>query len=163
MKPRPFIGVLVGGASAATLDLLYAFIAASQSGRSPLRVLHAIASGLLGAAAFTGGAEAALSGLAAHFVILLVAAVVYLVASRHMPLLREQPVFAGLAFGVCVFIFMNVIVLPLSATPFTPEYSALVLLEGLAVHAILVGLPIAIAIWYFCFRRPDEAPRPSES
>jgi hypothetical protein len=163
VKSRRLAGILVAGLSAATLDILYAFLAASQSGRSPTRVLQAIASGLLGAAAFKGGGGAALWGLFAHFLILLVAAGIYFAASRRNAFLRQQPVLAGLGFGVCIYFFMNFLVLPLSAIPFQISYSMPVLVEGLAVHALLVGLPIAVAIWHFCDRNEIGAAGRGES
>jgi len=45
-----------------------------------------------------------------------------------------------------VYLFMNFVVLPLSAFPYHLKYPFLRLLEGFGSHAILVGLPIAVSI-----------------
>jgi hypothetical protein len=51
----------------------------------------------------------------------------------------------GLAFGVCVYLFMNYVVLPLSAFPGRSNaFSPSAFLHGVIGHALLVGLPIAL-------------------
>ena len=85
-----------------------------------MRVLKFIASGLLGAAAFQGGAAIAALGLALHFVIALGAAAVYWAASRRIAFLATHPVPSGLLYGVAVYFFMNLVVIPLSAVPPRP-------------------------------------------
>lgn len=158
MTPRRHVaGIVVGGLVAAALDILFAFIAAAQSGRSPMRVLQAIASGLLGADSFKGGATSAALGLLGHCLILIVAAGVYFAATRRVAVLREHPVPGGLLFGVCVYVVMNVIVLPISAIPFKMTYAMATMVEGLIVHAVLVGLPIALAIRHFSDRTGSSA------
>jgi hypothetical protein len=145
-RNRAFIAVLVGGSIAATLDILYAFIVFWQDGRSPLWVLQLVASGLLGAKAFESGVGGGLVGLAAHYLILIGAAAVYFAASTRLPVLRSRAVVCGALFGVLIYLFMNFVVLPLSAFPFKPSYPALKLLQGFAWHAVLVGIPIAVSI-----------------
>jgi len=142
-------GVLIGGLVAATLDIVYAFIMSAQAGRSPVRVLQSVASGLLGPGAFEGGLPAAAVGLLAHFAILIVAAALYFVASTRFAWLRERAVQSGLLFGVGVYLVMNFVVLPLSAAPFKLTYSPWTLAQGFVSHALLVGLPIALAIRHF--------------
>src|SRR5262249_15968424 len=72
------------------------------------------ASGLLGKAAYDGGAATALLGLAVHFLIAFAAATVFVLASERLPALRRAAVGWGLAFGVAVFALMSFLVLPLS-------------------------------------------------
>jgi hypothetical protein len=93
-------------------------------------------------------------GLVAHFTIAIGAAGTYWLASRRLAVLRERPVLGGLAFGVLVFLFMNFVVLPLSAYPFHPQYPPAVLARGFLSHALLVGLPIALAARYLGERPP---------
>jgi uncharacterized membrane protein YagU involved in acid resistance len=137
--------VLIGGGIAATLDMLYACVRNAGFGRAPEWTMQSVASGWLGDAAFQGGAGTALLGLASHCAILLVAAYLYLQASRRLALLRSNPLACGALFGVLVYLFMNFVVLPLSAFPFTLRYDAARLLEGFGSHAVLVGIPIALA------------------
>jgi hypothetical protein len=139
-------GVLIGGGIAATLDIVYAFVMSAQAGRSPTWVLQFVASGLLGAESFESGMPAATLGLLAHFGILLAAAALYYAASQRLPLLRQRAVICGLLFGVGVYLFMNFVVLPLSAVPYKLAYTPSRLAQGFVSHAVLVGLPIALAI-----------------
>jgi hypothetical protein len=141
--------ILVGGGLAATFDILYAFVISAPRGVSPTRVLQSVASGLLGNRAFEGGTTAAAVGLLAHYGILFAAAALYLAASRRLPWLRERAMLCGLAFGVGVYLFMNFVVVPLSAVPFEIKYAPASLLQGFVSHAILVGLPIALAVRRF--------------
>ena len=150
---RPLVGVLVGGLIAGTLDILYAFIALSRLGRTPTWVLHSVASGLLGQAAFEGGTATAMLGFAAHLLIAIAAAGVFYLVSTRVAFLRERAILSGMIFGVFVYLFMNFVVLKLSAFPFALHYPPQVLARGFASHALLVGLPIALAVRYFSTRR----------
>jgi hypothetical protein len=143
---RPLTAVLLGGGIAATLDIIYAIVRNGGYGRSPLWVLQSVASGWMGNDAFASGVSGGIIGLLSHYGILLVAAAIYLVASRSIPILRSRAIACGALFGVLVYLFMNFVVLPLSAFPFDLSYPPLRLLEGFVSHAFLVGLPIAFAI-----------------
>jgi hypothetical protein len=116
---------------------------------TPVRVLHSIASGVLGADAYRGGARTAALGVALHFVIAFGAAAVYYAASRRLRFLVRRPVVSGLLYGVAVYLFMNLVVLPLSAIPFKVSYAPAVFATGLVVHMLCVGLPIALAVRRF--------------
>ena len=109
-------------------------------------MLQSVASGWTGEAAFTSGTTGGIIGLLSHYGILFVAAAIYLVASRSFPILRSRAMACGILFGVLVYLFMNFVVLPLSAFPFDLSYPPLRLLEGFVSHGFLVGIPIALAI-----------------
>jgi hypothetical protein len=138
--------VLVGGGLAATFDLIYAFVMSAPRGVMPVRVLQSVASGLLGSGAFEGGLPAAAVGFIAHYAIVFVAAALYVAASRRLPVLRDRAVGCGLVFGVGVYLFMNFVVVPLSAVPFEFSHAPTQLAQGFVSHAVLVGLPIALAV-----------------
>ena len=144
-RPHPIIsaGVLVG-----VLDILAAFIVRySFTGGSPVRVLQGIASGLLGPAAFSGGAMTAALGLLLHFVIAFAVAGVYYFASRRWRLLVRQPIVFGILYGIGVYWVMNAIVLPLSRLPMGPRTPPVSLtLVMTVVHMLFVGLPIALTV-----------------
>lgn len=146
---RPVIGVLLGGGIAATLDIVYAILRNGQFGRTPLWVLQSVASGWLGSDAFVSGIFGGLLGLASHYGILLVAAAVYFALSRRLHAFHSRALACGALFGVLVYLFMNFVVLPVSAFPFKLSYTPLRLLEGFASHAVFVGIPIALAIRRF--------------
>jgi hypothetical protein len=147
--PRPALAILLGGGVAATCDIVYAILRNGGYGRDPVWVLQSVASGLLGKAAFESGVPGAVLGLVCHYSILVVAALTYYLASRRHPVLATRPLACGALFGVGVYLFMNFVVLPLSAFPFSPSYPPLKLLEGFASHALLVGIPIALSMRHF--------------
>src|SRR5687768_1899145 len=123
VSARALRGAALGGLAAGTLDILYAFAMAGMSGRTPLRVLQSVASGLLGREAFEGGIAAGTIGLLCHFAITLGAAAVFLLAYARVPIVRERWILAAVVFGALVYAFMHVLVLPLSAIPFRMSYS----------------------------------------
>jgi uncharacterized membrane protein YagU involved in acid resistance len=152
LRPRPILAILFGGLIAATFDIVYAIISNAQNFRTPLWVLQSVASGWLGSAAFDSGIAGGLLGLASHYTILIVAAALYFAASKRLPVLQSQAVACGAVFGVLVYLFMNFVVLPLSAFPFKLSYPALRLVEGFATHALFVGIPIALCMRRFAAR-----------
>jgi uncharacterized membrane protein YagU involved in acid resistance len=139
MKP-----VLAGGLVAGFLDIAAAFLVYSGlRGAPPLRILQAIASGLLGAAAFEGGLPTALLGLFLHFVIATGWTALYFILSRKIAGLARKPVVSGAVYGIAVYFLMNLVVLPLSAVPPRPFSVDFVIL---IVHVICVGIPIAFTL-----------------
>jgi hypothetical protein len=141
------MAALLGGTIAAMLDIVYAFVWLGMSGRSPLWVLQSVASGWLGRGAFTGGWSAGLIGAASHWGISIAAAALYGVAVRGSGWVRAHWVAGGIAFGVLVYLFMNFVVIPLSAAPFGPSWARRAFIQGFVSHALLFGLPIAWA-WH---------------
>lgn len=146
LTQRAFAGAAAGGLLAGAADILYACGMAAAAGRSPMRILQSVGSGLIGSAAFQGGLSTALLGLLCHFVITLGAALVYLLAYARVPWLRAHFVLGAVGFGVAVYAVMHGLVLPLSAIPFKMVYSLSSLAQGLAVHVLLVGFPIALCV-----------------
>jgi len=143
LRARAFDTVVVGGLAAGVLDILDAFIVTSLNGGTPIRVLHAIASGVVGRSAYQGGMTTAAVGLVLHFVISFGAATTYFLASRKLPVMLRHWVPAGLAFGLAVWVFMYYVVLPVTfgrpnTLPPLPQ-----LINQLGIHALGVGLPIA--------------------
>jgi len=151
--PRSCIaGILVGGVAAGILDIVYAFVLTGLRGGTPLRVLQSVASGVLGSSAYQGsGAATGTLGLALHIGITIVAAAVYYVAARRSTLMRDHYLAAGSLFGALVYLFMNFVVLPLSAVPFETLRTPAAMLQGFVSHALLVGIPIAWSLHRFSF------------
>lgn len=140
-----YVPVLQGGLIAGALDLADALILYGLRGVSPVRIVQAIASGLLGRSAFEGGAATAALGVALHFFIATTAAAVFVLASTKLIVLVRRPVMCGMIFGLGVFVFMQYGVVPLSraggrglAWPYV--------VNGMLIHALGVGLPIALAV-----------------
>src|SRR5579864_4896035 len=135
--------IFLGGLVAGVLDAIDGVIAYGTQGLSPIQVLQYIASGALGKSAFQGGLATAALGAGFHFSIALVAAAVFVLASRRLEILKTHAVLAGLIYGAAVYFFMNYLVLPLSAVaPATFQLG--LFLNGVIGHAVFVGLPIAL-------------------
>ena len=141
--------LLWAGLLCGVLDITAAFVVYGLLYRvKPGRILQGIASGLLGSNAFDGGVATALLGLLCHFVIAFGAAAVYLLASRGIPFLMQHAVISGILYGVAVYFFMNLVVLPLSAAAPRP-FSFKTMLIGIVIHVFCVGLPISLTIRRF--------------
>jgi hypothetical protein len=137
--------ILWGGLLAGVGDITFAFVVSGLRGVGPARVLQSVASGLLGAAARDGGPATAALGGVLHFFIAFVWATVYWLASRKLRVLVQHPVVCGLLYGVVVYFFMYFVVLPLSSIYFPLSRALSSILLNSAGHALLVGLPIALA------------------
>jgi uncharacterized membrane protein YagU involved in acid resistance len=143
-RTRQLIGPIVaGGLVAGALDIIDAAIFFGFRGVSPVVILQSIASGLLGRSAYQGGGRTAVLGLALHFFIAHVVAAVFVVASRLRPALIARPVAWGAVYGVGVFFTMRNVVLPLAGLP-PASFSWPVFLNGITIHVIGVGIPIAL-------------------
>jgi hypothetical protein len=143
---KAYQGIILGGLIAGTLDITAAFVGSGLQGRSPMVVLQGVASGFLGESSFRDGSSSAALGLASHFLIAFGAAAVYYAASWKLKFLVQRPIVCGLLYGVAIYLFMNVVVVPLSAVPFKFSYPPLAVIIGLAVHMLCIGLPISLAI-----------------
>jgi hypothetical protein len=142
-KSNAFLAIAVGGGIAGTLDLLQACILFGW--HIPL----VIAAGLLGRQALERGFGIYVLGVALHFFIACSAAAVYFGASRKLRFMTEHPFVCGLFFGAAVEEVMSLIVLPLSALHARGPYTLDNLILGLAVHMVVVGLPISFSVRHF--------------
>ena len=135
--------VVLAGVAGATCDIVYAILYYGWRGVPALKILQSIASGLLGKPAFDGGFPAAVLGLVLHYAILVVAAAVFLEASRRLAWLRANTAAAGVLFGLGIYVVMNFVVLPLSAYPFPPRFPLLTTVTGVLSH-VAVGVSISL-------------------
>jgi hypothetical protein len=146
MRRNPAVfAILVGGAIAGALDITYAIVFSAYRGVPPMRILQSVAGGLLGKAAFDGGAPVAALGLFLHFFIAFTIAAIFYFASRRIPFLSRRPVVSGILYGIGVYAVMNLVVLPLSAYPPRKSFPLIVIATGLLVHMFFIGVPIALA------------------
>ena len=140
---RGWQAVAIGGLIAGTLDLLQASILFGWD------IPKVIAGGLLGPKAVHGGVGIFLLGVLLHFFIACSVAGIYYLASRRLHSLVEHPLVCGLFFGAAVEEVMNLVVLPLSALHARGPYELHDLIQGLLVHMVVVGLPIAFSVRRF--------------
>ena len=145
-KPRPFPAIVAGGLVVGVLDLTYAILVYSP--KEPILIPQTIASGLLGMKSYSGGGQTAALGVFLHFIIALGAATVYFLASRKLAFLVRRAVLSGLIYGALVYLLMHMVVLPLSAAPYSHMpliYQASEFVE----HWFCVGLPIALSVRHY--------------
>jgi uncharacterized membrane protein YagU involved in acid resistance len=136
--------ILIGGAIAGILDKTWGFI--SFGLKSP----QGIAAGLVGrSAAFQGGIATWILGMLLHFFIAFMAAAIYCLASRKLGFLADHWLVCGLFYGMAVFLFMDLIVLPMSALHLAGPYQLRGLIQGLLGHMVVVGLPISFSLHRF--------------
>ena len=146
-KSRALRAILLGGLIAGALDITYACVFSYFMRRTPpSRILQSVASGVFGAGAFSGGTRMAVLGLLFHFLIATIAAAVYYFASRRLRILVTRAIICGPLYGVGVYLFMNFVVLKLSAIPFKMAYPWPALISGLLIHMFGIGLPIALVV-----------------
>lgn len=145
MKRKALLAIVWGGLLAGAFDLIYAITFYGAQGTKPIRIPQSIASGLLGMDAFKGGWTTALLGVALHFLIALVAAVIYYILSRQASALIRKPLIFGMLYGIAIYFFMRLVVLPLSAAPHFKS-TPLSIVTDFAVHMFLIGPSIALSL-----------------
>jgi hypothetical protein len=136
------LAILIGGLVAGTIDI---GAAALINRVDPLLICRFIARGLIGKAALKGGAPATALGVGLQWLMSIIIAAVYGVASGRFPVLTRQWLAWGLAYGVIVFFVMNYIVVPLSAVRKVPHFTVLSFGENM-VAMLLFGLILAYAL-----------------
>ena len=137
------MAIAVGGLIAGALDITQAIILFGK------KVPLLIAAGLLGKGALHGGGAGTYAlGLFLHFFIAMSVATNY-VASRRLRFMMEHWLICGLFYGAAVDQVMTLIVLPLSALHAAGPYKLHDLLLGIAVHSIVIGLPISFSVRRF--------------
>ena len=140
--------VLAGGLIAGTVDIVYACVFWNwRLEVRPQRILQSVAAGLLGPHSFSGGWTTAGLGLALHYIIAMVVALIYYLAARRWSLLWRRALVCGGFYGLLVYGVMNYVVVPLSAAgpgSKEPLWIGLTIL----VHIVGIGIPCAIFARY---------------
>jgi len=81
-------------------------------------------------------------------VVALSAAAVYYLASQKLGILVHRALLFGLIYGALVYLFMHMVVLPLSAVP--PGHTPLIYKAcEFAWHGVAVGMPIALSVRHY--------------
>jgi hypothetical protein len=141
------LSVIAGLICGAGDVIIYHWFVQNVLGGVPLISLYQyIASGALGESAFAGGISTALLGVLFHFIFSIVIAGVFILAVDRIPLLRRQIIPGSLLYGFGVFVVMNMIVTPLSATPLLPTPTTSELIVAIIVHILVAGLLLGIVV-----------------
>ena len=136
-------GLIIGAAD----EIIYHWFVTNVLGGIPLiSVYQYIASGALGESAFAGGIVTALLGVLFHYLISIVIAGVFILSVDRIPLLRRYLIPGSLLYGFGVFIVMNMIVTPLSATPPLPTPTMSQLIVMILDHILVFGLLLGILV-----------------
>jgi uncharacterized membrane protein YagU involved in acid resistance len=128
LKCSVYAGLIAG-----TVDIVAASLINTAN---PLIILLAIASGLLGKAAFHGGGGVMLLGLVLQWVMSIIIAGIFTLAAARIPALARRWVLSGALYGVVVFIVMNFVVVPLSVAAIKPGWA----LSAMSVAKNLVAM-----------------------
>ena len=127
--------------------VIYHWFFTSVLGGVPLITFYQfIASGALGESAFAGGIATALLGVLFHYLISIVIAGIFILSADRILLLRRYVIPGSLLYGFGVFIVMNMIVMPLSATPPIPAPTTVQLIVGIVDHLLIFGLLLGILV-----------------
>jgi len=141
---RDFGTAAIGGGVGGLLDAIYATVLwGFILGGSPTGIWQSVASGLIGKSSYDGGTATAALGLALHFFIAFVMALVYVIASRRLPVLIARPIVMGMLYGLALYVVMNFVVVPLSAIGFRP-LNLWGAVRALLPHILFVGPAIAL-------------------
>jgi len=130
---------LIGGAVAGTLDISSAVLLAG------MRVFPVIAGGLLGRN-LPQTVWVNLLGITLHYVIAFTGAAVFCLASRKLTFLTRHWLVCGLTYGMQVYLFMNLVVLPLSAYHRTGPFVYHTLVRDMLILMFVYGLPLAFMV-----------------
>jgi hypothetical protein len=134
--------ILIGGLTVGLFDGAYAVIFSAFRGVSGARVFQSVASGIYGRDSYNKGTTTVILGVLIHFFIATCVVIAYWIAARRIEVLRRRPVLFGGIYGLFVYLFMNLVVIPLSAVPYRPKLPAII--TGVIVHIVLIGIPAAL-------------------
>ncbi len=147
LTPAPTArGYVLGGLAVTLGDALDGVIFFGlTAGLNPIGVLQYIASGVIGASAFSGGLATAALGFAAHVVLSFGFTALLFALLASSKTLRTAWVATGLSWGALVYLFMAFVALPHSNVAQAPV-TTLALVHGIIGHGIFVGLVPAFII-----------------
>jgi hypothetical protein len=141
-----YAGALIGLLDGAFVIALYVGVLKVATAT---QVLQSIAAAFLGGAAYRGGMASAALGFGIHYAVAFGWTLAYAILWTSVAPIREVTrstagvLAAGAVFGCCVWLTMDLLLLPLTRARATPPASALFFVM-LAWHAVGVGLPIAL-------------------
>jgi len=146
-RPNPLALILKVALFAGTLDITDALVYSYVRGVAPARVFQYIASGLIGTRAFLLGTNSVVLGLILHYAIALGWTGLFYLTSRKFAILLRRPIISGMAYGVVVYLFMNLGVLPLSGVPHPIKPMTLASrINGVLAVVLFIGLTISLLI-----------------
>jgi hypothetical protein len=135
--------ILITGLIAGLMDAAGAIIHYLSAGRKdPIKIFNFIASGVFGKDGLTGGMPMAILGFVFHMIIATIWATIFFFLCSRLKLYTKNWIVVGLAYGVVVWLGMNLVVVPLSNTPPMNRTPSGVLI-GTIILMLCIGLPCA--------------------
>lgn len=145
-----WIGLVVG-----TLDIGENLIFNAFRHVTPTMVFQYIASGLIDGRSFTLGAESVALGIVIHYCIAMAWTVLFYLLSRKLLFLTRYAAISGIIYGGVAYIFMNFVVLPLTAVPVAPKAMTLPSrVSGVLALLFCVGFAVSLLIRKFAPSAP---------
>jgi hypothetical protein len=131
-------GLIIGCLDASAAS----FQAYIVNGVSPDRVFAFVASGAFGQSAYEGGSMMSLIGLAFHFVVAISWTFIFYAAYPKLTILQSNKFFAGMAYGILIWLTMNFVVIPLSLIGLRP-FNLVSASIQIIIHLFVIGVPIS--------------------
>jgi hypothetical protein len=153
----PLRTILSAGLLAGFLDGISAAAQAYlMRGMNPVVVFQYVASGALGRNAFDGGWLTAGLGMVFHLAIALSWAALFFFAYPWFSFLAKSRVFNGVAYGLLIWLTMNLLVVPMSRIPARPFVLQNVV-TGMLILIVMVGMPVAFIVPKYYLHRQHRA------
>ena len=143
MNKRLVIAILEAGLVAGTMDWIGAVtVFMLRGGSGPEQIFIFIASALIGDKANAMEQWIPYFGFAMHYAIAYSWTILFFIAYPRIAAMRANPLLVGPAYGVIVWLVMNLVVLPLTLLPPRPIVlqSAVI---GAFVLMVCIGTPLA--------------------
>lgn len=146
-----WLGIVLLGILAGTLDLLVAMAWWAPRGVAPIQILQEIAAWVVGRpAARDGGWSAALFGLVLQCYLMTAMVAGCFALSRRWPALLRRPLAFGAGYGALVYGLQHVLVIPLLSAAPPPALHPDWMLVCLLAYVLLLGIPGALfaRLWH---------------
>ena len=128
-----------------TLDILWAIGNAALNGKNAVWVFQTIAGGLFHRATYDGGLRTALIGMVIHYFIAGSVVTFFYLVSRKAPILLDRPWVFGPIYGLGVYLFMQLVVLP-AAKWGGGLKPGIGMVKAIFIHMACVGLVTALIV-----------------
>jgi hypothetical protein len=138
LKTIAWAGLLVG-----SLDILTAILHfRNATGKDPVLIFKYIASAVFGKSGYDNGWLMPLLGLIFHFIIAYIFTFILFLIYPKMKLYKYNAVLTGIAYGIFIWIVMNVIVVPSSKIGKFNFKLWNVLLQA-SILIVMIGIPLS--------------------
>jgi hypothetical protein len=128
-----------------TLDIIWAIGNAALNGKGAVWVFQTIAGGIYHRATYEGGTKTALLGMCIHYFIAGSVVTFYYLVSRKLPALLARPWVFGPIYGLGVYLFMQLVVLPLAKWG-GGLHPGVGMAKAIFIHMACVGLVTALVV-----------------